>query len=374
MTTVTYLRNFREDRRISMELYGDQLYAALQSCGRNSSELQEFRPQLGVYSDIMPETENMKMRAARYLDYPRQVRSLSSDIFHVLDHGYAHLMRVLDPGRVVVTVHDVIPLLTGRGLVPGVMPGRRKWLAEYSNSFLKKAGRLIVDSQSTRQNIIEYCDCDPQKIDVIYLGINKLYTPITDASKEALRDALGLPCNETRLVLITGESFYKNQKTSVQVLDKLWSAGMENVMLVRLGVLSPNWDEALRGTRYRDRIIQIDWLSSEDVARLYNAVDCLLFPSWYEGFGWPPLEAMACGTPAITSNRASLPEVVGDVGPVFDADDVEGMAGAIENLLCQEDYRKAQIERGLQHAANFNWESTAIQVSQVYQTLLEQRS
>jgi glycosyltransferase involved in cell wall biosynthesis len=103
---------------------------------------------------------------------------------------------------------------------------------------------------------------------------------------------------------------------------------------------------------------------------LYNSVDCLLFPSLYEGFGWPPLEAMACGAPVVTSNVASLPEVVGEAGLMREPGDVEGLAASVRAVLEDADLRKNLTERGLVRAKSFTWERHATQIIQAYEELV----
>jgi glycosyltransferase involved in cell wall biosynthesis len=106
-------------------------------------------------------------------------------------------------------------------------------------------------------------------------------------------------------------------------------------------------------------LIFTGYVPAEDLVALFNAADLFVFPSICEGFGVPPLEAMACGTPVITSNAASLPEVVGDAAPMVDPLDVEGLASAIAMVLADADLRTRLAAQGLQRAAAFSWEATA---------------
>ena len=102
------------------------------------------------------------------------------------------------------------------------------------------------------------------------------------------------------------------------------------------------------------------------LARVYRAADLLLFPSLWEGFGWPPLEAMACGTPPVTSNAGALPEVVGDVSAMAPAADIERLAGIARQLLTDPELHQAAVRRGLARAASFSWEACASKVCAVY--------
>ncbi len=106
------------------------------------------------------------------------------------------------------------------------------------------------------------------------------------------------------------------------------------------------------------------------MADLYNSVDCLLFPSWYEGFGWPPLEAMGCGIPVVTSNSASLPEIVGDAGLMCAPDDVDGLTAAVASLLQRDELSRHYAEAGRKWAGTFTWQRCAEQVCQIYDSLM----
>ncbi|MCB1703961.1 MAG: glycosyltransferase family 4 protein [Halioglobus sp.] len=368
MTSVTLLRDFAEDQRTSMERYADQLFTSLSTGASNTMALTQRQPQLGKITRKLPQAGNLRMRVARYVDYPWQARSIDSDLYHIIDHGYAHLMQVIDPGRTVITVHDVIPLLAGRGLVPG-MRMRRQWLAEYSFSWLKRAARLIAVSESTRSDLIQHCGCDPDKIDVVYHGLGGEFAPLAGESADELRQSLGLPDTGKKLVLVTGSAHYKNHPTSLQVLRRLHEQHGDGIALVHLGGARPVWNSALAEAGYPHRVIELAGLNQQQLVRLYNAVDCLLFPSWYEGFGWPPLEAMACGTPVVTSGRASLPEIVGAAGTTFDPGDVEGMAACVEKLLFDPVYRQQQTSAGIEQAASFSWERNSREVVCTYDKL-----
>ena len=113
------------------------------------------------------------------------------------------------------------------------------------------------------------------------------------------------------------------------------------------------------------------WVPEEDKPTLYSGARALVFPSLYEGFGLPPLEALACGTPVIASNRGSLPEIVGDGGLLLEPDDLEGLAAAMQKLLSDDTLREDLREKGLAHAARFSWEKTARETLAVYREVGE---
>ena len=370
MNEVTLFLDFVEDRRNSMEIYAAHLLKNLRELDQHEFTFTEYRPVVGRLARLLPDTANLRMRAARYIDYPAQARKRNGTVNHILDHGYAHLLKVLDPERTVITVHDIIPLLACRGKIKGVNKDRKRWLSEYSARFYKNARHIIAISENTKRDLVAHCDCNPESITVIYYGINPVFKPINNVERNELRKTLGLPQNNSKLVLITGQEFYKNQPTSLKVMESLYQIYGPTVQLVRLGRKSPEWSSAISNSPLKDQVINIDYLSSEDMLRLYNAVDCLLFPSWYEGFGLPPLEAMACGTPVVTSNAASLPEAVGGAGLMFAADDAAGMAGAIERLFNNHEFRNDQVRKGLEHVKKFAWHDHATRTMNIYRNIV----
>lgn len=122
-----------------------------------------------------------------------------------------------------------------------------------------------------------------------------------------------------------------------------------------------------------DRVLFINYVPQEDLPYLYSAARCLVYPSLYEGFGLPPLEAMACGCPVITSNTSSLPEVVGDAGVMINPHSIEEIAKAIDMVLSNENLRKEMIEKGLKQAQKFSWRKTAEEIYKVIKEIGEKK-
>jgi len=228
-------------------------------------------------------------------------------------------------------------------------------------------------SNNTKNDLVAYCGCQPEKITVIYNGVESEFGFFSKEDQKKCRDELGLPQDETRLLLITGAEFYKNQETSLRVFEQLQTTCSCPVTLIRLGRNSRKWNSGVQASPYRDRVLHFEYLSRKDMVRLYNAVDCLLFPSWYEGFGWPPVEAMACGTPVVVSDRASLPEAVGDAGIIYAPDDVTSIAAALVRLFEDSQHRAQQIAKGLQHIKKFSWQQHAADTVKIYKQLAGNR-
>lgn len=367
---IVFFRDFAEDGFTSMEVYADHLARGVAQEWSKICQIDQYRPRILPSIAALPIGPLQRLRIARYLGYPWQAWRRRGDLNHVIDNGYGHLIWALGPERTIVTVHDLIPLLLWKGAIPGVEPDRPHPLAEFSLRALKRAVHLIAISENTKRDLIRHLGYDAERITVIYWGIDPLFKPCRQEDREGLRVKFGLPADGSHFVLASGTSFYKNEETSLAVVKKLRETCAQPVVLVRLGPITETWRENVRLTGMEHAVVELGAVPHERMWELYNAVDCLLFPSWYEGLGLPPIEAMACGTPAVTSNAAALPESVAEAGLMAAPDDVRSLAEAVRTMLEDPTRRREQIGKGLCHARKFSWEQNARQTVRVYEKVL----
>lgn len=356
--------DFLEDGRVSMENYADELSDVLVPMASARFEIDHFRPKYCVIPGL---PKGWNDRIARYVAYPAQASNAGRDVNHIIDHGYAHLLSRLPARRTVITVHDIIPLLASIGKIPGASH-RRPWLGNYSLSHFKRAGALIVVSETTKRDLAIHLNVDESRMHVAHNGLSSDFR-VLEASKEELRVLLGLPL-DAFLVLITGRQFYKNHSTSIRVLNSLRKSGLSpGPKLICMGRLTPDARALVREFRLYDQVTEYRAPDRAALVRLYNAVDCLLFPSHYEGFGWPPLEAMACGVPVVCSNAGALPEIAGNAAAMFEPLDVAAFSDAIAELLSSKASRTEIRDAGIQWTKRYSWRGHAESVLEVYDSL-----
>ena len=372
--TVRLLRDFKEDNRISMDVYADFLAKGINRHFSDEFEVSEYTPNVPKNFRFIS-NKNLKMRLLRYASYPSQIKSFNQNIFHIIEHGYAHLLnRENIKDRAIVTVHDLIPMMQWKGRIQGMESGIKPVGSIYSLNRLENAKRIIAISENTKKDLIELLGLNPNKIEVIYYGIGEEFQVNKTESKEELRHRLGLPGKNTKLILITGQELYKNHTTCLQTMKIIEEMYDEPVRMVRLGKDYPEWVNFEKENNLQNRVLGIDKLGLTEMVDLYNSVDVLLFPSFYEGFGRPPMEAMACGLPVVCSNAASLPEVVGEAALMNDPEDALGLSEKILAVLNNEDIRNKLIQKGFKNIKRFSWRDNIEKTIVLYKKILDKHA
>lgn len=228
------------------------------------------------------------------------------------------------------------------------------WQAKFSD-------RIIVVSESTKNDLEKYYSIDPAKIDAVYSGVSSLIKRPSQEKLELFRRREGLP---EKFILFLGKlEPRKNVAGLIMAFNVLKSSGgFADLGLVIAG--SKGWlcddifREAARSPHHQ-WIIFKDYISDNERSFYYSLASVFVYPSFFEGFGFPPLEAMACGTPVVASNNSSLPEVVGDAGLSVDPYNVSDIATTIKNLLEDRRLRENLIKKGLARAQQFSWQKCA---------------
>jgi glycosyltransferase involved in cell wall biosynthesis len=259
-----------------------------------------------------------------------------------------------------VTCHDIAPLF-----IPTSFWEKRWRLYLYSG--LKRAYILIADSASTRRDLCRAYGFPEVKIPVIPLGVDRnVFHPL---DKAICRKEFGISPKRKVVLNVALEHWRKNIPGLLRATAFL-KRTYPDILLIRVGKARNNTVELIKSLDLTNNIRYVTANSEEDLVHLYNAADVFAFPSFYEGFGLPVLEALACGTPVVASNRTSIPEIVGEAGVLVDPEDVRGFSEAIKRVLSEPILAKDFSCRGLDRTTRFSWENTAKATASVYARIL----
>jgi len=257
----------------------------------------------------------------------------------------------------VTTVHDLAPI---RFPDTYTSQSRRKWQTLLPGA-LSRSQLILTDSEFIRSELLTLFDIDPGKVRAIPLGVNPEYHVLPDVALAQGLARYGLQSRRYLLSVGTIEP-RKNLLTTLEACRGLPIEAAREFPLIIVGGrgwLTRGIDEAIQSLQREGRARYLGYVRQEDMPVLYGGAKMLLYPSLYEGFGFPPLEAMACGSPVITSNRASLPEVVGSAGVQVEPTNVEALKAAILALLSATDRWNALRAAGLARAREFSWQRCA---------------
>jgi len=234
---------------------------------------------------------------------------------------------------------------------------------------LKKSRKIIAISQSTKRDLVSKFGIDPRKVRVVYLGADKCFHKIAgqDSRLALIREKYGL---SRKFILFVGTlEPRKNLVRLIRAYRRLKIQGFDLVIAGRKGWHYRDILLRVNELELQDRVRFLGYLPKEDLPFLYNLASVFVFPSLYEGFGLPPLEAIACGTPVIASRTSSLPEVVGRAGLLVNPKSVSEIKEALEEVLTDTVLRDKLIRLGLLQAKRFSWEKTAREILKVVQSL-----
>lgn len=289
---------------------------------------------------------------------PRRVQLLHSPDF-IAPHG--------GPWRSVITIHDLTFLRYPHFLTPE----SQRYYNRHIEGAVSRADAILVDSNATRSDVLELLRVHPEKVTTVHLAVDERFHPQTDEVVASVRTRLEL----TRHYLLFVGTFEprKNIPNLLHAYADLRSRHADTPPLLLVG--NPGWhfettDALLDELGIRDAVTVRSNFPTEDLPALYSGAVALILPSHYEGFGFPVLEAMACGTATIVANRASLPEIAGNATLLCEPDHPESISDAMSRVLFDSELRAALVEKGLQRASQYSWETCCAQTLEVYRRVL----
>lgn len=307
------------------------------------------------YQLLTGDLKKIKSKIGEEIILPQKLRGEHLDIFH----GLGHYVPVYWPDnyKKIMTVYDISPIL-----FPEVYPKNTARYYKYIFSKrLEVADKIIAISKNTKKDLIKQFQVSENKIEIVYPGIEPKYKPIFKTKDKYILSVGTLQPRKNYAVLIRAFSLLKGdiEHNLVIVGKKGWKYKEIFKEVKKLGL--------------ENRVVFKGYLSDDKILRVYNDADLFVFPSLYEGFGLPPLEAMACGTPVLASNTSSLPEVIGDAGLMIDPHSAENLANAMYEMLTNNSLRQVLIKRGFKNVKRFTWEKTAEKTLEVYKKVHDEK-
>ena len=331
------------------------LFCRPEDCARVAQLGPNFRP--------LP-NRSAQYSVAEQCTVPLDLARTRPDLFHTPHY----VLPALTPCRSIVTIHDCIHLM-----FPQYLPGRLAhtavralfWVAAH------RSARILTVSEASKRDILRFCSIPSEKVDVIYNAIDDRFSQLPDETRiTQVRERYQL---HDRFLLYSGNvKPHKNLERVLDAFAQLRQSGSDEITLLITGNEISRY-ATLRRAVHRHNLHKhvrfLGFLSPDTLATLYHLADAFVFPSLYEGFGLPPLEAMASGTPVLTSNVSSLPEVMGDAALLVDPYDPAAIADGMRRILSDTSLRERLITRGRARAASFSWEASVKRVLTTYREI-----
>lgn len=361
-----------------MDVYANNLIAELKA-SRPDWEISEICPQ--PWSD---DTENLwhsgnplRKYYERFYNHPRAVNKIEADIFHIIDHTDGHIAYGLKKAgkAVVITCHDLVQFI-----YPEILKNESRFPAfsmavwQHSVRGITVADRTIAISGNTAQDIKQWLKVDSDKISVVLNGVSSDFCQ-PDAHQIAEWKQKYTKSNTEICLLNVGSN---HQRKNIETVLKVVKAIADLDIPVRLWKVGedfyPHHKQYIQAHNLDQHITFVKNPAREALINFYHGADVLLAPSLYEGFGLTILEAMACGTPTVTSNVSSLPEVAADAAILVDPTDVEAIKTAVLRIYQDGAFRQNLVDKGLARVRNFTWKKTAEQTANAYEKVVASRS
>lgn len=309
-------------------------------------------------------------KACSLIQYPFMVarEKRASSIKHCVSMVEAHLLNYLKLKPSVITCYDIFPLL------PASYPLLERSFLKFAARGMLKADRIITISEFSKKEIVDRLGYPQKNISVVYPGVDiDRYRPMPVG--EETMERFGLNPDAKTILYVGMEQPRKNLPVLIKAFERLRRSGV-NAKLLKIGRPHRMEDrkilmDAIREHGLQKDVVIIDYVPEEELPLVYNIADLLVFPSSYEGFGLPPLEAMACGCPVITSDAPVFIEVGGEASLKIDPRDDMALAHEMKRVLQDEALASELKEQGLKQARKFNWERSAQETLNVYRDLAD---
>ncbi len=301
----------------------------------------------------------------RHIIYPFKARSYFSptSINFVTNSGHAQILNFASDKCIkIIHCHDLVAFIPQRILHYKLDHGgiiRHIWALIAQKRAIRKADFLIAISENTKNDLIKYLHISEEKIQVVYNGVN--HNIFRVRNKYYTRERVGLIKDNKYILNVSSSEQRKNFPSVLKAFSIIFES-QYNFNLIHVGKLDKKSKDMIKKLNLDRQFINFENISEEKLALLYNASDLFVFPSFYEGFGLPVLEAMASGCPVITSNKSSLPEVVDNAGILVDPENIDELGNMMYKVLTNNKLQKDMIQRGVEQAKKFSWQKCAREI------------
>jgi glycosyltransferase involved in cell wall biosynthesis len=370
---VLLIGNYSADQQQSMQRFNTMMLQGLNAAGIDA-ELIKPQPLLGKFRAAGRFIEKWLGYIDKYVFFPFHLcRKLAvrPEIVHVCDHSNAVYVKRCAGARVLVTCHDLLAVRGGLGEQtdsPASITGRilQRWIL----SGLRRANALVCVSQATARDaerLVDRTNGRPQ-ISVVRLGLNYPYRKLEpEVARARLARVAGVDLDLPFVLHVGSDARRKNREGVLRIFSRCREKW--NGQLIFAGdLLGPQLRSLASALGISDRVIQVENPADEILEALYNCALALLYPSRFEGFGWPVIEAQACGCPVVCSNAGPIPEAAGDAGIFHDVDDEAGFAADLLRLTNRTE-REAWSEKSLRNAERFSTDQMIAQYIDIYRQL-----
>jgi glycosyltransferase involved in cell wall biosynthesis len=326
-------------------------------------------PDLGIAAQLGPNFRGVVEPSPNYslreqIHVPWLLRRERPDVYHAPHYVLPPAVRC----RSVVTIHDCIHLM-----FPQYLPNRAAYAYARASMWAaaRRSDRILTVSEASKRDILHFFNVKPEKIVVVYNAIDEHFSTTPSEEQVArIRERYQL---DHKFVLYVGNiKPHKNLVRLIEAFDELRQGDLEDLKLLIIGdqiSRLPALRRAVHRHKLHKQVRFLGYVGDDQLAILYRLASVFVFPSLYEGFGLPPLEAMASGTPVVTSNVSSLPEVVGDAAVLVNPYDVDAIVDGLRRVLTDPVLAADMSRKGIERAREFSWERSVAKTWAVYQTI-----
>ena len=371
---VLLVGNYELSRQTSMQRFSGLLCSGLRAAGH---EVRLMRPPVLIGKvGQAGALEKWLGYADRFILFPPLLKQAAwwADLVHICDHSNSMYVKYVLNRPHVVTCHDMLAVRSALGEIP---ENPTSWTGQKLQQMilngLRQAAHIVCVSEATRQELIRIAAVQAHSVSTIYNGLNFPYSPLGDTEARSQIAKFGIGANDGFILHVGSNSWYKNRLGVLKILGRVKTLPQgKTIRLVMAGwPMTHDMRAFLREHRLQDDVVELVNPSNEDLKALYSSADLLLFPSLHEGFGWPIIEAQACGCPVVTSNRMPMTEIGGEAAIYVDPDDVDSAAAVVAPLLRK---RSQPCESSVLNAKRFETADMILQYTALFEKLVKDSS